>query len=82
MKARICPHGNKDRMKSAVRKYSAMAQFDAIRILLSITTLMPIRLSIIDISDTYMQSVPINRIIFVRPPREWRKKRKDKYCNY
>lgn len=36
LKAGLCPHGNKDRFKKSVRKDSATARFDVIRLLLSI----------------------------------------------
>lgn len=71
MKARICPHGNKDTMKDDIRKDSATAQYDAIRLLLSLTTFLSFRLGAADISGAYMQSGPIKRDIYVRPPREW-----------
>lgn len=71
MKARICPHGNRDDQKDQIRKDSATAQFDVIRLLLAIVTLLPMRLGVLDISGAYMQSGPIKRDLYVRPPREW-----------
>lgn len=38
LKARICPHGNKDAMKDGIRKDSATAQFNVIRMMLAMTT--------------------------------------------
>lgn len=38
MKARLCPNGNRDKLKKTVRKDSATAQFDIIRLLLSLAT--------------------------------------------
>lgn len=73
LKARIVPHGNKDRMKDQVRKDSATAQFNIIRLMLAISSFFPMRLGVIDISGAYMQSGPIKRDIYVRPPREWDK---------
>lgn len=69
-KARICPNGNRDRMKKTVRKDSATAQFDIIRLLLSLASIFLFRLSCIDIKGAYLQSGPIKRQIYVRPPRE------------
>lgn len=71
LKARLCPHGNRDIMKDDIRKDSATAQFDVIRLMLTITTFLPMRIGVVDISGAYMQSGPIKRDIYVRPPREW-----------
>lgn len=71
LKARICPHGNKDAMKDEIRKDSATAQFNVIRLMLAMATFFPMRLGVIDISGAYMQSGPIKREMYVRPPREW-----------
>lgn len=71
LKARICPHGNKDHMKDYVRKDSATAQFNIIRLMLTMTTFFTMRMGVVDISGAYMQSGPIKREIYVRPPREW-----------
>lgn len=70
MKARLCPNGNRDRMKKTVRKDSATAQFDIIRLLLSIASILCFRLGCIDIKGAYLQSGPIKRTIYVRPPSE------------
>jgi len=71
LKSRIVAHGNEDRDKDTVRKDSAAAQFVVIRLLLSIATLLGFRLGKIDVKKAYLQSGPITRQIFVRPPREW-----------
>lgn len=76
MKARMCPHGNKDKMRHEVKRDSATAQFDAIRLLLAITTFLNMRLGVIDISGAYMKRWPIRRYIYVSPPREGHKKRR------
>lgn len=73
MAARICPHGNRDDMKVEIRKDSGTAQFDEIGLLLAISTLLPMSIGVIDISGSYKQSGPIDRDIFVRPPREQKK---------
>lgn len=71
LKARICPHGNRDAMKDGIRKDSATAQFDVIRLMLSLATILSFNLGVVDVSGAYMQSGPIKRNIYVRPPREW-----------
>lgn len=71
MKARICPHGNHDDQKNDIRKDSATAQFDIIRFMLALVTFLPMELGAVDISGAYMQSGPIRRDLYVRPPREW-----------
>lgn len=72
LKARIVPHGNRDDEKDDVRKDSSAAQFFAIRLVLYISTLLGFRLGMADIKGAYLQSGPIKRTIYVRPPREWR----------
>lgn len=72
MKERIFPLGNKDDIKSDIRKYSATAQFYVIRLLLALATMLRMRLGVVDIIEAYIQSFPINRDINVRPPREWK----------
>lgn len=75
LKARIVPHGNRDTEKDKIRKDSSTAQFDVIRILLAVCTFIDMRLAMADIKGAYLQSGPIKREIFVRPPREWVGKR-------
>lgn len=72
LKARICPHGNRDIEKEDIRKDSATAQFDVIRLMLTILTFLPFSIGLVDIKGAYLQSGPIRRDIYVRPPREWR----------
>lgn len=71
LKARIVPHGNKDLEKDSIRKDSATTQLSMIRLLLSIVTFLGFRLGFADIKGAYLQSGPIQRQIFVRPPKEW-----------
>lgn len=75
LKARLCPHGNHDDEKDSVRKDSATAQFDVIRLLCSIATILGFKLSCLDIKGAYLQSRPIQRDIYVRPPPELQMKR-------
>lgn len=71
LKARIVPHGNRDVEKDSIRKDSATAQLGVIRLLLSIVTFLGFRLGFADIKGAYLQSGPIQRDIYVRPPKEW-----------
>lgn len=70
LKERLCPHGNRGKMKHEIRKDSATAQFDVIRLICSIAAILRLRLGCIDIKGAYLQSGPITRDIYVRPPRE------------
>ena len=70
MKSRIVPHGNRDDEKNSIRKDSAMAQLGIVRLLLSIVTFLGMRLAMADIKGAYLQSGPIKRDIYVRPPLE------------
>lgn len=70
MNTRLCPNGNRERIRKTVRKDSATVQFDVIRILLSLATLFAFRLACIDIKGAYLQSGPIRLCIYVRPPQE------------
>lgn len=70
LKARICPHGNRDNDKTVIRKDSAAAQFPVIRLMLSFFALMGLEVGNIDISAPYRQSVSIKREIFVWPSKE------------
>lgn len=71
MKARIVPHGNRDDEKDNIRKDSSTAQLFVIRLLLSLVTFLCFRLATADIKGAYLQSGPIQRDIYVRPPKEW-----------
>lgn len=71
LKSRICTHGNRDRMKDDIRKDSSTAQFNVIRMTLSKATDMDDVLGHVEIRGAYIQSGPIQRTIYVRPPRKW-----------
>ena len=75
LKARLCPHGNHDDENNNVGKDSVTAQFDVIRMLCSVATILGFRIGCFDIKGAYLQSVPIQRDIYVRPPPELREKR-------
>lgn len=70
LKARICPHGNGDAEKDEVLKDSTTAQLDIIRIVFTISTLVPFKTGFVDINGAHLQSGPIRRDIYVRPPKE------------
>lgn len=70
MQTRIFPNLNRDKMKKTVRKDSETAQFDIIRLVLSLTTVLLFKLVCVDIKGPYLQSGPISRCIYVRPPKE------------
>ena len=67
-KARICPHGNKDREKDSVRKDSEVATPSSYRMILAIAALYNLTLFKIDIKAAFLQSGPIGRQIYVTPP--------------
>ena len=71
MKARLVPHGNHDNEKDTVRKDSSNASLFVVRLLLSLATFLSFRIATADIKGAFLQSGPINRQIFVRPPKEW-----------
>ena len=75
LKARICPHENLEKDKDGIRKDSAAAQFPTIRLMLSLSALMGLKVGTIDIPVAYLQSGSIKRDIFVHPPTEHRNKR-------
>lgn len=70
MKARLCPHGNRDKEKGNIRNDSASAKFPIIRLLLSLATFLMLRIGCIDINGAYLQSGPITRELYIRPPPE------------
>lgn len=72
LKARLCPHGNREKMKDYVRKDSATAQLDVIRLFCNLATILGFRLGCLDIQGAYMQSGPIQIDIYLRPPPEWK----------
>lgn len=71
LKARLCPHGNRNPMKIEIRRDSSTAQFDVIRLLMSLAVLLRFTIGWIDIKGAFLQSGPIKRLLYVRPPRRW-----------
>lgn len=76
MKARLYPHENKDEFKITVQKDSQTAQFDIIRMLLSLAYMLSLIPACTDIKGVHLQSGPITQEIYIRPPREKCEKRK------
>lgn len=74
LKARLCPHGNRDKEKGNLRKDASVAQFDVIRLLLSLATILQFSIGCVDIKGAYLQSGAVKRRIYVRPPRQWTKR--------
>lgn len=71
LKCRLVPHGNRDKDKDEVRKDSSTAQFLIIRIVLSILAMFNFCFATIDIESAYLQGGPIQREIYMRPPKGW-----------
>lgn len=65
------PHGNHDDEKHSIRKDSAIAQVNIVRLLPSLTTSLNYRLGMVDLKGAHLQSGPIKRTMYVRPPTEW-----------
>lgn len=70
MKARIAPHGNKDKEKYSLKSDSASCPPTGIRLLLSIAAIMKWPLSKIDFTSAFLQTGEAQRDVYVIPPRE------------
>lgn len=71
LKARIVTHANHDSEKDDIRKDSSNASLFIVRLLLSLATFLGFRTATADIKGAFLQSGPIDRDIYVRPPRDW-----------
>lgn len=71
LKARICPHGNEDRLKDDIRKDSTNAPIALIRLTLAYAALSQFHVFTTDMKGAYLQSGPILRDLYVSAPREW-----------
>lgn len=71
LKARLCPHGSRNKEKDGIRKDSSTAKFDFIRLLVSIAACSNLSLASIDIKGAYLQSGLTKRDIYIRLPREY-----------
>lgn len=69
-KVRIAPHGNKDRMRSELKKDSANCSPAGRRIALSMSAIMKWSVVIFDFSATFLQSEEAKRDFYVVPPLE------------
>lgn len=72
MKARIAPHGNKDKERENLKSDSATCPPTGIRVLLSIASLLQWPLAKVDFTSAYLQTGPALRDVYVIPPRECR----------
>lgn len=68
MKARLVLHGNRDDKKEEIRKDSSAADMMVTRLILSLSTILRFTVGVADIKGAYMQSGPIGRDLYVRPP--------------
>jgi Reverse transcriptase (RNA-dependent DNA polymerase) len=71
MKCRLVPHGNKDNEKGSLRTDSATSQSATIRMVLVLAMMLWFRLGTIDVVAAFLQSVPLLRSVYIRPPRGW-----------
>lgn len=70
LKAGLYLHGNRDRIKGLFRYDAVGARFEVIRTMLSIATILGFIIRCLDIKGTFSQSGPINRELYIRPPRD------------
>lgn len=75
LKARIAPHGNHESDKEDIGKDSSTSQLFVIRLLMSLVPFLGFKIGMADIKGAYLQSGPIRRVLYVRPPREWNEPR-------
>lgn len=54
LKSRICPQGNRDKLKDDLRKDSSTVKFDVLRLDLSIETELDVVLGHVDIKGAYI----------------------------
>lgn len=69
LKARLVIHGNRDADKDLIRKDAVAANLFITRFLLSVGTLMHFKFGVADIKGAFMQSGPITRELYVKPPK-------------
>ena len=73
LKCRQVLHRNMKYEKDCLRTDSSIAQFIAIRTLLSTAALSHLKLASVDISAAYLQAWELTRDIYMRPPKGWTK---------
>lgn len=69
MKARLVLHGNRDRDRFSFRRDSAFADLSIVRLLISLPMVLDFKIATADVKGAYMQSGPIKRKLYVRPPK-------------
>lgn len=69
LKGRLVLHGNRDKDRFAVRRDSASADLSIVRLLLSLALILDFDIATADVKGAYMQSGPIKRELYVRPPK-------------
>ena len=74
MKARIAPHGNKDKDRFELKTDSAQCPPTGIRILASVSTIMKWPIAKIDFASAFLQTGDAKRDVYVIPPRECRRR--------
>lgn len=74
MKARIAPHGNRNREKEDIKTDSATCSPVRMRIILSIAVIKGWKLAKIDFKSAFLQSGQAIRDVYVVPPRESKKR--------
>lgn len=70
LKARIAPHGNKDREKNKMKTDSATCPPIGMRILFSLASMLLWTLMKIDFESAFLQTGPAKRSVYVVPPKE------------
>ena len=70
IKARIVPHGNRDRMKSVLKTDSNSCSPIGLRLVCSIGTMLSWPISKVDFDSAFLQSGASTRGVYVRPPKE------------
>jgi len=74
LKARIAPHGNKDRERDNLKTDSATCSPVGMRLILSIAVIKKWNLAKIDFKSAFLQSGQAIRDVYVKPPRESKEK--------
>lgn len=73
LKARTVIHGNRDNGQYSVHRDSASADLSVVRLVLSLEVILGLCFGTAGVKGAYMQSGPIKRDIYVRPPKEFYK---------
>jgi Reverse transcriptase (RNA-dependent DNA polymerase) len=68
LKARIVPHGNRDKEKENIRGDSEVADHTSYRTVLALSAILNLPLFKVDVKAAFLQTGPAKRVVFVRPP--------------